>query len=49
MSNLAPRWIRWLIVGAADIAGGVAGGGAFSVAPGAAASTTTITVIDKAK
>ena len=44
-----PRWIRWLIVAAADVAGGVAGGGAFSVPLGAAASTTTITVIDQAK
>lgn len=43
------NWVKWLIIGAADIAGGVAGGGAFSVASGATASTLTIGVIEKAK
>jgi hypothetical protein len=47
--NSPPRWVRWLIVGAADVAGGVAGGGAFSVASGAAASVLAVEVIDKAK
>lgn len=47
-----PGWLRWLIVGAADVAGGAAGGGAFSVATGVAASTTTntfISTVDKEK
>ncbi|WP_213524253.1 hypothetical protein [Nonlabens sp.] len=47
-----PGWLRWLVVGAADVAGGVAGGGAFSVATGVAASTTTntfISTVDKEK
>lgn len=42
-----PGWLRWLIVGAADVAGGVAGGGAFSVATGAAASTTANTLVSE--
>lgn len=40
-----PGWLRWLVVGAADVAGGVAGGGAFSVATGVAASTSANTLI----
>lgn len=35
-------WFSWLIVGAADICGGVAGGGAFSVPGAIGASTATV-------
>jgi hypothetical protein len=44
-----PRWIRWLVVGAADVAGGMAGGGAFSVGTASIASTAAIEVVDRAK
>jgi hypothetical protein len=47
-----PGWLRWLIVGAADVAGGVAGGGAFSVATGTAASlgaNQLVSTVDKEK
>jgi hypothetical protein len=44
-----PRWIRWLLVGAADICGGVAGGGAFSVVGAVGASGAANTFIKEAK
>jgi hypothetical protein len=47
--TIPQKWIRYLIVASADVAGGIVGGGAFSVASGAGASTLAVEVIDKAK
>lgn len=43
-----PRWIRWVIVGASDIAGAAAGGG-FNVISGVGASSAVNEVIDEVK
>lgn len=48
-SKGGPRWVKWLVVAAADVAGGVAGGGAFSVVTAVSASTATHELVDKVK
>lgn len=41
------RWWQWLIIGASDVAVGVAGGGAFSVSGAVGASGLANTLIKK--